>query len=937
MRRRLMLTVVLLAGVCRPFPAGAADSAAPTAEQSEFFEKQVRPILAAKCQACHGERKQESGLRLDSRAALLAGGDTGEAIASPGEKGKGLLLDVVRRGGDIVMPPDEADRLSEAEVASLDRWIEMGLPWPKASQAEVPLTMRERIDRDRLRHWSLRPITRPTLPTVADPAWAETPVDRFVAARLEAAGLTPSPTADRRTLIRRLSFDLCGLPPTPLQVDAFLADAAPGAVERLVERLLASPRYGERWGRHWLDVARYADTRGYSFGRERRFPYAYTYRDYVVAALNRDKPYDRFLVEQLAADRLGLADNDSNLAALGFLTVGRKYNNQHDDIDDQIDVVGRGLMGLTLACARCHDHKYDGVPTEDYYSLYGVFASCEIPDVLPLIGDPQQTPGYGEFKARLDALRKDLSDFEHTMRDEIADEARRRTTEYLTRVALKQPEELLQKLPFISLDKEDVKPRLLQQWRAFVDRRAKADDVVFGLWRELLAFGDKDFAVEAAAVIDSKSVDDAKCNRLVLEAFRDEMPQSKSDVPRIYGKLLEASYAAWQEAGGGEAATASLSAERRELLDVLLAPGAPTDIAIADLPSYLVRADRNKHRELEKKIDSHEASSPGAPPRAMVLRDKERLYAPRVFLRGNHTRPGDAVPRQFVALLSEDQRQPFSQGSGRLELAQRIVDPRNPLTARVIVNRVWMHHFGQPLVATPSDFGVRSDPPVHIELLDWLAWRLIDSGWSLKSLHREIVLSAAYRQASLDREDCRRVDPENRLWWRMNRKRLEFEPLRDALLVVASRLDTSMGGKPEELFGASATRRRAVYGYIDRQDLPGELRTFDFANPDQSSDGRPQTTVPQQALYLMNSPLVVEQAKSLIARSEVQQAAAADAKIAALYAITLSRPPSEAELQVGRDFVASAAAPAEQGAVKLTPWQQYAQLLLMTNEFLYVD
>ncbi|HXT61171.1 MAG TPA: DUF1549 domain-containing protein, partial [Pirellulales bacterium] len=389
----------------------AAEVAAPSAEQIEFFEKQVRPVLVNRCQACHGAKKQESGLRLDSREALAAGID-GAPVMVPGDPDKSRLVQVVRYDGDVQMPPE--GKLPDAELASLTTWIKMGAPWPRNGEpeasasgsasaaaasknqgADAPRSPAERLAEVRESHWAFRPVTLPPLPAVRNAAWCATPIDAFILHELEAKGLTPSPQADRRTLLRRASFDLIGLPPTAAEVEAFERDDLPDAWPRAVDRLLASVHYGERWARHWLDVARYADTKGYVFTQERRYPFSYTYRDYVIRAFNEDLPYDRFVKEQLAADQLPLEGNKRALAAMGFLTVGRRFMfNTHDIIDDRIDVVSRGLMGMTVTCARCHDHKFDPIPTADYYSLYGVFASSVEPDDLPLVEEPKPSPEY---------------------------------------------------------------------------------------------------------------------------------------------------------------------------------------------------------------------------------------------------------------------------------------------------------------------------------------------------------------------------------------------------------------------------------------------------------------------------------------------------------------------------------------------------------------
>jgi hypothetical protein len=425
-----------------------------------------------------------------------------------------------------------------------------------------------------------------------------------------------------------------------------------------------------------------------------------------------------------------------------------------------------------------------------------------------------------------------------------------------------------------------------------------------------------------------------QCNPLIQQAFAADVPQARLDVPRIYGRLLTDAYLQWQAAGANAEALGELPAEQRQLAEILVGQDSPTHIERGDLRQFLSRADRNKFQELQKKVESFQATSPLAPPRAMVVADKPQPEEPRVLIRGQPTRPGNQVPRRFLLVLAESQRQPFTDGSGRLELARAIVSPANPLTRRVITNRLWMHHFGEPLALSPSDFGIRSDPPSHPELLDDLATRLLDAGWSLKSLHREIVCSATWRQASIDRPECRAVDSENRLLWRMNRRRLELEAMRDTLLAAADGLDTRMHGRPVELTKQPFTHRRAVYGFIDRQDLPNLFRVFDIASPDQSSPRRPRTTVPQQALFLMNSPFVVERAQALASRPEVAAATDDSAKAAALYRLVLHRAPDSDELATCRDFLLSADPAAE---VKLPPLAQLAQLLLLTNEVMYID
>lgn len=932
----------ILALVAWLVPSAAAGENQPTPEQEQFFEKKVRPVLAGNCWECHGEKKQESSFRLDSRVAILAGGDSGERGAVAGQPDKSLLVKAIHHVGDVKMPPEK--KLSDAEIADISTWVEMGLPWPKSAEGATPQSLEQRAAEARKSLWSLQPVQRPAIPAVSKSGWLNTPVDAFILARLDAAKLSPSPDVDRRTLIRRASFDLLGLPPTPEGVRAFVEDNSPDGYERLIDRMLASPRYGERWGRHWLDVARYGDTKGYAFMQERKYPFAYTYRDYVIGAFNKDLPYDRFIVEQLAADKLPLGEDKTPLAAMGFLTTGRKFNNHHDDIDDQIDVVSRGLLGMTVACARCHDHKYDAIPTDDYYSLFGVFDSSQQPAELPLIGEAKQSKEYEAYEKELASKQKELSDFDAKAHAALVERARKQPADYLARALFEEQDlQVFKALSFLSDNAKDLRRRLIEKWREYLKQNAKPENASLGLWAELAAQPADGFEAKAADVLAKwKALPDGiaagQCNPRVKSAFAADAPKIKPDVARIYGKLLADAHEEWLKAGGNEEAFGKLPEDTRQLAQIIAAKDSPTNIPLADIQQFFSRDERQKRNEIKRKLDSFQANSPVAPPRAMVLNDTPTPHEPRVLIRGNPSRPGKQVPRQFLLVVAGQERSPFKDGnSGRLDLANSIISAENPLTRRVIANRIWMHHFGEPLVTTPSDFGIRSDPPTHPELLDYLASSLLDGGWSLKSLHRKLLLSSTYRQDSVDRPDCRAADPENRLLWRMNRRRLELEATRDMLLAVAERLDTTIGGRPVDLTAANYSRRRAVYGFIDRQDLPGMFRVFDIASPDQSSARRSRTTVPQQALFLMNSPFVIDQSLALAARPDVAELSDPAARIGRLYEILFSRLATEEELNIGRQFIDSAgSAPADKG-IRLSPWEQYCQLLLLTNEGMYVD
>ena len=675
--------------------------------------------------------------------------------------------------------------------------------WPAAADAE---------------DWAFQPIQRPAIPA------GEHPVDFFIDRRLASEGFESTARADDSTLARRVAYDLHGLPP-----EEFAGD-----FDRLVEHLLASPHYGERWGRHWLDVARYADTKDgvLMYGDNRMRPFAYTYRDYVIRAFNDDKPFDRFVQEQLAADQLGLG---LERAAMGFLTLGRMFdNNRYDVIDDQIDVVTRGLLGLTVSCARCHDHKYDPIPTTDYYALYGVFANSEEPIERPRIEAPRDAEFERQLAVKLAEIRKMRGD-QHRL---LVEAARRQTAAYIMHVAASEADISETAQFFLSLQPDDLRPQITNRWRNLLAKRP-----------DLSKLKDR-LADEFEALVP------------------DEQP--------------------------------------------------PWEFPLSQTWFYMSRKDKDSYRGKINGLDLLAVQAKNAASRAMALVDAERIVEPVVFNRGNPSQPGTPVARRFLTILDETAT-PFTHGSGRLDLANAITHPDNPLTARVIVNRVWMHHFGEPLVESPSDFGIRTPPPTHPELLDFLAHELIDNGWRLKPLHRLILSSQTYQRASIapDTEQFRRqqlLDPDNRLLWCANRRRLDMESMRDTFLALAGQLDTTMFGRPLSI-DARSNRRRSIYATIERQSAPEIFRVFDFASPDVSVPCRNVTTVPQQALFAMNSRFIETVAKHAIR----------DTTVAELHQRILGRGPTFEEWQDAAEFLG-----------RHSP-EDYAQVLLMSNELMFID
>ena len=938
----------LLACLCLGLVALVVSKPLTAAEPAglEFFEQKIRPLLAERCHGCHSSQTPEpkGGLRVDTRDGLLKGGDSGPAIV-PGKPQRSLLIAAVRHQ-DRVMPP-KGPPLTESQIADLVAWVEEGAPLPDRP-APPPATRDLQAAK---KWWAFQPLAAPSTPAVQHPGWATSPLDLHVQAQLEAAGLSPARPADRHTLLRRVTWDLTGLFPTPAETAQFLADTAPDAYERLVDRLLASPRYGERWGRHWLDVARYADTKDgvLMYGDNRIRPYAYTYRDYVIRALNEDIPYPQFVREQLAADQIVPAVEPWRLGALGLLTLGRMFdNNIHDVIDDRIDTVTRGFLGLTVSCARCHDHKYDPISMGDYYGLYGVFASCEVPLQLPLIEDPQQIPGGPEFEADLANRQKGVQEFLDTQYRLLLDTARARVTDYLVRVATTPADPLETAIFFLSLAPEDLRPPIVARWRRLLEQRGRAEDPVFAAWTALLEKTDAELAQAGVSEgilheLSSRApgCEPGQLNPLVLATLREAPPRSRQEVATRYGQLLLSVYQQSQtpaDAPANPPATQPLDAPRQQLLELLVARDSPGWFPRAQTRRYMSRMETDSYGGKVNELDVVAVKSAAAPARAMVLVDSPELHSPRIFLRGNPSRPGPAVERRFLEVLSSGAPAPFPHGSGRLNLAEAITSPDNPLAARVIVNRLWMHHFGEPLVASPSDFGNRTAAPRQLPLLDHLARQLIAHDGSLKSLHREIVLSSTYRQASDDRPHCREVDPENHLLWRMNRRRLDLESMRDTLLQISGRLAHSQGGRPVDAAGNPVEARRTVYGLVDRQNVPGFYRAFDFASPDSSAERRPQTTVPQQALFGLNSPFVFEQCRSLVAQLERQGGLTPVERIGWLYDQVFQRPPSQEESQDALQFV-SATTPTEGTAPEspLQRWEQLAQVLLLSSELQFVD
>jgi mono/diheme cytochrome c family protein len=733
-----------------------------TAADAEFFETRIRPVLHDHCAECHGAKKQKGGLRLDSREGMMKGGESGAAVV-PGKPEDSLLLKAVRHvDKDLKMPPPKSGpKLAEAVIADLAAWVQAGAVWPTAATTAVD-GKKEGFDwsKFRMEHWAFRKVARVEPPAVKDAAWGRSPIDRFVLARLEVAKQKPARPAGKRVLIRRAYLDLTGLPPAPEEVAKFLADASPEAFAKVVDSLLASPQYGERWGRHWLDVARYSDGLG-GFLDAEALPEAWRYRDWVVSALNRDMPSDQFARAQIAGD---LISNGGDLSiATGFFAVGPTYISDGGDPDatvqaqaetlaDRVDTFSRAFLGLTVACARCHDHKFDPITARDYYALAGIFNNTKT-GLVQL--------EKGEMAAAFDAAQKQIKDLEKKINE------------------------------------------------------AKTDD-----------------------------------------ATKATIPAMKQELERL------------------------------------------------------------------------RKSAPPPPPKAHMLSENGSKDMP-VAIRGDLRRAGEPAPRRFLQILAGENPTLFREGSGRRQLADAVADPANALTARVIVNRAWQHHFGQGLVRTPSNFGVIGEKPTHPELLDWLAARFVEDGWSLKKLHRAIVLSSAWQMSSHYDSAGFSADGENRLLWRMSPRTLEVEAWRDSLLAVTGELDRTLGGPPTETLLES--NRRTLYGKVsrngDRFASDEFLRLFDFPTPRATGELRATSTVPQQHLFMMNSTFMGARAKALASRLH-RESGDERARIGRAYELLYSRPPAASETDLGLAFLAGTT-----GANPEERWISYAQVLLSAHEF----
>ncbi|MAD79755.1 MAG: hypothetical protein CMJ50_02765 [Planctomycetaceae bacterium] len=811
-------------------PVSTTRSAEPDAKGIEFFEKKIRPVLVKHCYECHSatSKEIEGELLLDTREATRKGGESGHAVV-PGNLKESLLINALRFE-DFEMPPDEP--LPESVIADFEKWIKLGAPDPR--EGKMPVARKE-LDIEKAREfWSFSPIRKSSPPKIEKKSWPRTDIDRFVLARLESKGLEPNMDADPRVLVRRVYFDLIGLPPTPEQVNEFIGDPSAAALEQLIDRLLDSPQFGERWGRHWLDVVRYGESTGME--RNFTFPYAWRYRDYVIQSFNKDKPFDRFIAEQVAGDLLP-ADNidqrNEQLIATGVLAIGTKSLNETnrekfmmDVVDEQIDVTTQAFMAFTVSCARCHDHKFDPIPNEDYYSLAGIFRSTET--------------FYGTGK--LNGNR--------------------------------------------------------QQGK-------------------LLALGPKDVEPVATGGATGRKGNTTKKLANQLKAAQRRLQQLR--------KQASKNDAAVKRTAAAEAQVKKLQAQMR-------------------------KSKRNAEAQTAK-------PDPATTVLVMAVQDAADPSDTALRIRGEANERGDTIPRGVLTILTPEKEPEIeSDTSGRLQYAQWITSPHNPLTSRVAVNRIWMHLFGRGIVATVNNFGATGDRPTHPELLDNLAIEFVENGWSVKQLIRTVMNSRVYQLAGVSNTKAEEVDPDNNLLWRMNQRRLEVEAIRDSILLASGELDLSPGnGSIVESIGdgdigrnlrpdqfAVASIRRSVYLPIVRGAVPEILQVFDFPDPSIIFGQREVTTVPTQALFMMNSPFVIEQSGHFARRVLAEEGFDAAGRVDLAYRLALARSPTMAEVEAATEFIRDATeslaeSQSKSDAAKATAWTSFCQTLFACSEFRYLD
>ena len=980
-----VLGAILLLAIAALIARGGETAGA----SQEFFEKKIRPVLVEHCYKCHSSQseKLKGKLRVDSHSALLKGGETGPALV-PGNPDKSLLVEaVLYTNQDLQMPPKA--KLSEAVIQDIVAWVAKGAPWTDEKEKDMqPVTDDKKLDYDKLRkeHWAFQPIKQNQAPQVKDNAWPLGPIDRFILARLEQKELAPAPTAGKGVLLRRVTFDLIGLPPSAEEIDAFLKDDAPDAFQKVVDRLLASPHFGERWGRHWLDIARYAESAG--GGRIVPLGNAWRYRDYVISAFNNDKPYDEFVKEQIAGDLIpgqNLEQRREHLIATGFLAVGPKnLDTQDKDLlrmdvaDEQMDTLGKALLGTTIGCARCHDHKFDPIPTRDYYALAGIFRSTKTLTPGNVSGVVQAVlPADNATQEQIDAYEKKVTALEARIEKFRANDEPLKPLAAALNKNAPGAEKIKSKidpatLPGIVVD--DSQANIVGTWihstviKPYVGEGYIHDHNKFkgelsvsfspafpktGIYEVRFSYAHAADRADRVPIIiqhadgeTTVAVDERKEPAVdglfvSLGRFRFNQGNDGSVTVSNTGTKSVVTVDAVQFLPVLENETAANPIDKQILAAQKTANGTPAvPIAAKKSDAQILLDEKKKQvdaeaallKQLEAELMALKKTQPPGPA-ALAVRDEEQVSDYNVCLRGDVHRLGQAVPRGFLTLVSFDSAAVNSKQSGRMELAQWIVDRRNPLTSRVMVNRIWHHLFGAGLVGTTDNFGTTGDAPTHPELLDFLAAQFMENGWSVKKAVRAIILTRTYQQAVAQNVAAARVDPENHLLWRANRRRLEVEPFRDAILMNSAQLNLS--GSP----GATTPKAekgkaqyRTVYLPLPREAIDDALEIFDFADTNLVMGKRNTSNLPTQALFLMNSPFVIEQSQLSAQQLLAAPGTSTDdsARIDLAYLKTLGRPPTDTERKLSQSFLANAGG-------NEAAWAQFYQSLFACVDFRYLE
>ncbi|MCY3932577.1 MAG: PSD1 and planctomycete cytochrome C domain-containing protein [Acidobacteria bacterium] len=986
----------------------------------EFFESKIRPVLVERCYQCHGgdPAKIRGGLILLDAEGVRAGGDSG-AVIVPGSPQDSLMIEALHYEGLTQMPPD--GKLPAHVIADFEQWIRRGAPDPRtgAEQTVVATRTAETFDYGPGReHWAFRRVEDPALPEVEDEAWGSHDLDRFILSRLEERGLAPVAPADKRTLLRRATFDLIGLAPSEAEIEDFLADESPDAFAKVVDRLLASPHYGERWGRHWLDVARYADSNG--LDENIAFPNAFRYRDYVVDSLNRDKPFNRFVREQIAGDLMS-ADTDAQrfeqITATGFLMLGPKVLAEQDTdkmlidiVDEQVNTLGRAFLALPVGCARCHDHKFDPIPTADYYAMAGILRSTEtMSDAAGMrwlerpLAPEDEIAEYEAAQKLVAEAQEKVDEVVREQNDVLRGPRRAALADYLLAAEEAYPswsdDEEKQEAARETIGRvagsRGLEPPVLERWvRAFhryregppVEGDAPSPSTVFVIWNAYAAASPDRFeqvTEDLRAIIASEKVLTAPLTRSLV---RGPAPKTLEEVAWRYASLFATIEIAWEE----HLMRLGLKDEDELRPSDFRLPREQEELRWLVYDGYfcILCLDQEEEEKLypqealeqlarlRAEVERREEASPPTLPYAMAVDETATVDLP-VHIRGSHLNLAEEPERRGYLKVTDHLVPPppvADDTSGRLELARWITHPEHPLTARVIVNRVWHWHFGRGIVDTPSNFGAIGSTPSHPDLLDWLARRFVEGGWSLKNLHRDIMLSSTYRLSTDYDAANAAVDEENRLLWRMNRRRLEVEPIRDALLQLAGRLDLTIGGRVEEykargyVFGEYGpldrvdlydAPRRSIYMPVVRTAVYPIFGGFDFGDASDSVGDRSETVVPRQALLMMNSPFVEEAALGFAQQLlEIEDADAAD-RIDTAFVRAYGRPADATEIAdslafldemrscasdtgcargSGRTLGAPASSPASASAdAELYAWTRLSHVILAASEFIYIN